>query len=128
VVIKTWDWPRLGLSLNYFNDPPFANWTFNSTQLIGSVFLYADYTVPVKELWKKLLESSAKHKLWDKKIAQLLVTNTDANSVELCATFSAKNVSDVWYLRCEMREQLIAFIQEQSPESLPKLRIEPLLN
>ena len=56
------------------------------------------------------------------------MTNTDANSVELRATFSAKNANDVWDLRCEMREQLITFIQEQFPEPLPKIRREPGLN
>lgn len=128
MVVKTWDWRRLVLPLNYFNEHPFVNWTFNSTQLIGSVFLYVDYTFPVNELRKKFLESIAKHKLWDKKTAQLLVTNTDANSVEIRATFSAKNAGDVWDLRCQIREELIAFMQEQFPESLPKLRREPILN
>ena len=128
VVIKTWDWRRLVLPLNYFNDHPFINWTFNSTDLIGTVFLYVDYTFPINELRKKFLEIIAKHKLWDKNLAQLLVTNTDANSVEVRVTFSAKNASDTWDLRCQIREQLIAFIQEQFPESLPKLRREPILN
>ena len=124
VVVKTWDWRRLVLPLNYFNEHPFVNWTFNSTQLIGAVFLYVDYTFPVNELRKKFLDIIAKHQLWDKKVAQLFVTNTDANSVELRVTFSAKNADDVWNLRCEIREQLIAFIQAQYPESLPKLRRE----
>jgi len=128
VVVKTWDWRRLVLPLNYFNDHPFVNWTFNSTQLIGTVFLYVDYTFPVAELRKKFLDVIAKNRLWDKQTAQLLVTNTDANSVEVRVTFSAKNANDVWDLRCEIREQLIAFIQEQFPESLPKLRREPVLN
>ena len=57
-----------------------------------------------------------KNKLWDKNIAQLLVRNTDANSVEASTTFSTKNANDTWYLRCQIREQLIAFIEEQFPE------------
>lgn len=128
VVVKTWDWRRLVLPLNYFNDHPFVNWTFNSTQIIGTVFLYVDYTFPVNELRKKFMTIINNHKLWDKKTTTLLVTNTDANSIELRVTFSAKNSSDVWKMRCEIREQLIAFIQEQFPESLPKLRREPVLS
>lgn len=128
VIIKTWDWRRLVLPLNYFNDHPFVNWSFNSTQLIGSVFLYVDYTFPVNKLRKKFLEVIALNILWDKKIAQLLVTNTDSNSVEVRVTFSAKNANDTWNLRCQIREQLIAFIQKQFPESLPKFRREPVLN
>jgi small-conductance mechanosensitive channel len=126
VVIKTWDWRRLVLPLNYFNDHPFFNWTFNSAEVIGSILLYVDYTFPVAEFRKKFLTIINNHKLWDKKKAELLVTNTDANSVELRATFSAKNASDVWNMRCEIREQLIAIIQEQFPGSLPKIRREPV--
>jgi small-conductance mechanosensitive channel len=128
VVVKTWDWRRLVLPLNYFNDHPFVKWTFNLTQLIGSVFLYVDYTFPVNALRKKFLDNIALHKLWDKKIAQLLVTNTDANSIAHCATLSKKNANKVWALVCEMREQLITFIQEKYTESLLKLRREPVLS
>lgn len=122
VVVKIWDKRRLVLPLSYFNDKPFVNWTFNSTDLIGSVFLYVDYTFPVKVLRTKLLEILKENPLWDKKKANLLVTNTDTRSMELRATFSAKNASDVWNMRCEIREQLIGFIQEKHPASLPKLR------
>ncbi len=44
VVVKTWDWRRLVLPLNYFNDKPFVNWTFNSRPVIASVFFHVDYT------------------------------------------------------------------------------------
>ena len=128
VVVKTWDWRRLVLPLNYFNDHSFVNWSFNSTQLIGTVFLYVDYSFPVNELRTKFLAIIKENKLWDGKLAQLLVTNTDAQSVEIRVTFSAKNATNAWDMRCQIREQLIAFIQEQFPESLPKLRREPVLN
>lgn len=67
VVVKIWDKRRLVLPLSYFNDKPFVNWTFNSTDLIGSVFLYVDYTFPVKVLRAKLLEILKENPLWDKK-------------------------------------------------------------
>jgi len=122
VVIRTWDWRRQVIPLNYFNEKTFVNWTFNSTELIGSVFLYVDYTFPVTELRTKLSEVLKDNLLWDKNIAELLVTNTNARTMELRATFSAKNASDVWNLRCNVREQLIGFIQDKHPDSLPKLR------
>ena len=77
VVVKTWDWRRLVLPLSYFNENSFVNWTFNSTELIGSVFLYVDYTFPVAELRKKLLVIINENPLWDKNIVDLLVTNTN---------------------------------------------------
>lgn len=122
VVIKTWDWRRLVLPLNYFNDKPFVNWTFTSTKLIGTVFLYVDYSLPVSELRTKLLTLLKENPLWDKNIAELLVTNTTNDTMELRATFSAKNASNVWNLRCSIREQLISYINDTYPESLPQLR------
>jgi len=128
VVVKTWDWRRLVLPLNYFNETPFVNWTFNSAQIIGSIYLYVDYTFPVKELRQKFLQIINNNALWDKQIAELLVTKTDASSVEVRVSFSAKNATDVWDMRCNIREQLIEFIQKQYPNSLPKIRRERLLN
>lgn len=122
VVIKTWDWRRLVLPLNYFNENAFVNWTFSSTNIVGTVFLYVDYTFPVAVLRTKLMVLLKTNPLWDKNTAELLVTNSDQKAIELRATFSAKNASDIWAMRCEIREQLIHFIQENYPESLPKLR------
>jgi len=122
VVIKTWDLRRLVLPLNYFNENSFVNWTFSSTDLIGSVFLFVDYTFPVAVLRTKLVDILKEHPLWDKKTGELLVTNSNEKAIELRATFSAKNASDTWTMRCEIREQLIDFIQKKHPDSLPKLR------
>lgn len=122
VVIKTWDWRRLVIPLNYFNDNSFVNWTFTTQELIGTVFLYVDYMFPVIEMRKKLVEILKSNVLWDKNVAELLVTNTDANTMQLRATFSAKNASDIWALRCNVREKLIKFIQESHADNLPKMR------
>ena len=122
VVIKTWDWRRLVLPLNYFNEKPFVNWSFNSKKLIGSVFFYVDYTFPVSELRTKLMEVLEEDPLWDNKIAELLVTNTDNRSMEIRATIGAKNSADAWSLRCKVREELVGFIQNNHPNALPKIR------
>jgi small-conductance mechanosensitive channel len=47
VVIKIWDWRRMVVPLSYFLEKPFQNWTRQTTDLIGSVMLWVDYTVPV---------------------------------------------------------------------------------
>ncbi len=122
VVVKTWDWRRLVLPLNYFNEKPFVNWSFNSSKLIGSVFFYVDYTFPVPELRTELSKVLTTNPLWDKDKADLLVTNIDDRAMELRATFSSKNASDIWNLRCTVREQLMEFIQEKHPDALPKFR------
>lgn len=40
----------------------------------------------------------------------------------LRALVSARNSSQVWDLRREVREKLIAFIQREYPEALPRMR------
>src|SRR5918998_398837 len=48
VVVRLWDWRRMVLPLSYFLEKPFQNWTRETSSLIGSVFLYVDYSVPVE--------------------------------------------------------------------------------
>ncbi len=122
VVVKTWDWRRLVLPLTYFNDKPFTNWSFNSKDIINTVFFYVDYSFPVAELRNRFKEVLTAHQLWDKRVADLLVTDVDNRTMQLRATFSTKNATAGWNLRCAIREELIYFIQENYPHTLPKLR------
>ena len=50
VVLKTWDWRRLVILLNYLNDTPFFDWRFSSKGIINTDFIYVDYSFPVGEL------------------------------------------------------------------------------
>ena len=47
VVVKLWDERRLIVPTSSFTEKPFRNWTRESAELLGTVFLYLDYTVPV---------------------------------------------------------------------------------
>ncbi len=122
VVVRIWDLRRLVLPLTYFIEKPFQNWTRVSADLLGTTFVYADYTVPVEEVRQELhrvLESSG---MWDGKVWNLQVTNADERTVELRALMSAPDASRAWDLRCHVREKLIAFLQERHPDSLPRVR------
>jgi small-conductance mechanosensitive channel len=124
VVIRIWDQRRLILPLSYFIEKPFQNWTRVSADLLGTVFLHVDYSVPVDELrgeLHRILESSP---LWDKKVWNLQVTDADEHTVQLRALMSCSDSSSAWDLRCLVREQLIKFIQQHYPESLPRTRAE----
>ena len=44
VIVKIWDERRLVVPLNYFIEKPFQNWTRQSAELIGTIFIYADYS------------------------------------------------------------------------------------
>jgi small-conductance mechanosensitive channel len=124
VVVHIWDDRRLVLPLGYFIEKPFQNWTRTSSQLLGSVFVWVDYTFPVDEgraALKTIIEGS---RLWDRRFWSLQVTDADAKSMQLRVLATTANSSDSWDLRCEIREKLVAFIQERHPRSLPKLRTE----
>ncbi|MBU0895051.1 MAG: mechanosensitive ion channel family protein [Candidatus Omnitrophica bacterium] len=124
VVVRIWDLRRLVVPISYFLEKPFQNWTRTSADLLGTVFIYTDYVVPVKEVRNELtriLENSPK---WDKKVNVLQVTNATEKTVELRALMSAADSPTAWALRCEVREKLLEFLQQRFPECLPRIRIE----
>jgi small-conductance mechanosensitive channel len=124
VVVRIWDLRRLIVPLSYFIEKPFQNWTRTTADLLGTVYIYTDYTVPVEEVRKQLhaiLQSSG---LWDGKVWGLQVTNATEHTVELRALMSAPDSNAAWDLRCEVREKLIQYLQERYPGSLPKARAE----
>jgi small-conductance mechanosensitive channel len=124
VVVRVWDLRRIVLPLSYFIEKPFQNWTYVRPELLGTVFLHVDYTVPVEEVRRALEAMVRAHKLWDGKAVALQVTGTPGNMVELRALVSARNSGDLWNLRCEVREKLIAFLQAHYPAALPRQRAE----
>lgn len=122
VVIKLWDWRRLVVPLSYFIEKPFQNWTRENASIIGSVFVHADYTIPVERVRRKLCEIAKASPLWDGQVVNLQVTDATEGTVELRALVSARTSPSAWDLRCEVREKLIAFLQEELPETLPRVR------
>jgi small-conductance mechanosensitive channel len=124
VVVRIWDMRRLIVPLSYFIEQPFQNWTRHEADILGSVFIYTDYTVPVEVLRAELKRIVAQSSDWDGKVCVLQVTNATERSLELRALASAADASKAWNLRCEIRERLIEFVQKNYPASLPKVRAE----
>lgn len=124
VVVRIWDQRRLIVPVNYFLEQPFQNWTRTSADLIGSVYVYADYSVSIEALRQELQRIVGETPLWDKRLAQLQVTNATEKTMEIRALVSAANSSDAWDLRCLVREKLLDFLQKNYPGSLPKTRVE----
>jgi small-conductance mechanosensitive channel len=124
VIVRVWDLRRLVVPLSYFIEKPFQNWTRTTADLLGTVFIYTDYSVPVEAVRQELHRVLQESKLWDKKVWGLQVTNTTDRSVELRALMSAPSGSQAWDLRCYVREKLIEFLQREHAGSLPKNRTE----
>jgi hypothetical protein len=122
VVVRIWDQRRMIVPLTYFIDKPFQNWTRRSSDIMGTVFLYVDYTIPVEEIRQELQRIVKGSDLWDGRVCGLQVTNTTDRSMELRCLVSSIDSSKSFDLRALVREQLIAYIQKHHPESLPQVR------
>jgi small-conductance mechanosensitive channel len=123
VVMRIWDLRRLIIPISYFIEKPFQNWTRISADLLGTVYLYTDYSIPVEAVRQELFRILEKSEYWDGKVKGLQVTGTTDRIVELRALMSAADSPTAWNLRCEVREKLLTFIQKNYPENLPQMRV-----
>lgn len=124
VVVRIWDKRRLIVPSTYFIEKPFQNWTRNSAEIVGTVFIYADYTLPVQSLRDELTRILNTTSLWDGQVNVLQVTDAKESTMELRALVSAHNSPTAWDLRVYVREKMIEFMQKNYPDSLPKTRIQ----
>jgi len=124
VVVRIWDLRRLIVPITYFIESPFQNWTRTSADILGTVFVYTDYTVPVDAVREELHNILKNSEHWDGKVCVLQVTNASDRTMEIRALMSATDASEAWTLRCEVREKLIEFIKREYPQALPRVRAE----
>lgn len=122
VVVRIWDNRRLVLPINYFLDKPFQNWTRTSSEILGTVFFYLDYSLPVDWARREFLGIVQGHPLWDGRTAALVVTDLKPDVMEVRGLVSAASSGHAYDLRCAVREQLIQRIQQSYPQCLPKTR------
>jgi len=123
VVIKVWDERRLILPVGYFLEKPFQNWTRGASELLGTVFVYADYTIPVDSIRTELATILKDTKLWDGRAQGVQVTNLTAGGVEVRVLVSASDGSKLWDLRCLVREKLLTWLQVNARTHLPMNRV-----
>jgi len=124
VVVRIWDERRLVVPLSYFIENPFQNWTRQSAQILGSVFLYLDYDTPMDDVRRKFEEVTHESPHWDKRVCVLHVTDAREETVEIRLLVSAADSSAAWELRCGIREKMLAWVQREHPETLPRSRVE----
>jgi small-conductance mechanosensitive channel len=124
VVVRIWDKRRLIVPTTYFIEKPFQNWTRVSADILGTVFIYTDYQLPVDKLRDAFMEILKSTDLWDGEVGVMQVTNATDRSIEIRALMSAPNSPTAWDLRVYVREKLIQYLQNHYPDSLPRTRIE----
>lgn len=124
VVVQIWDKRRLVLPTTYFIEKPFQNWTRNSSDILGTVYIYTDFDLPIDKLREEQTRLLNATDLWDRKVDVIQVTDLTEKTMELRALMSAKDAPTAWDLRVYARENLLKFIQENFPDSLPRTRLE----
>lgn len=124
VVVHIWDDRRLIVPLSYFIEKPFQNWTRVSASLLGSVFLWVDFTMPVAELRRGVQEIVDGCKDWDRRYWNLQITDSNERAMQVRVLATAADSGKAWDLRCEIREKLIALVQSRHALSLPRLRAD----
>jgi hypothetical protein len=124
VVVRIWDRRRLVLPSSYFVEHPIENWTRYSADIVGTVLLYVDYTTPVELVRAEFERIVAASKLWNGQTSILQVVDATERTMVLRGVVSADSASNAWDLRCEVRENLLAWLQREHPEALPRLRAE----
>jgi small-conductance mechanosensitive channel len=122
VVIKIWDLRRLIVPLSYFIENSFQNWSREQSDIMGTAFLYVDYSIPVEGLRSELNRIVQASALWDKKVCGLQVTNLSERTMELRCLVSSHNPSQNFDLRCLVREKMTAFIQKNYRDAFPTTR------
>jgi small-conductance mechanosensitive channel len=122
VVVHVWDDTRMIAPLSYFITKPFQNWTRVSANIMGQVHFWADYTLPVSELRPVVGRIVQNCPLWDRRYWNLQVVEASDKAVQLRILATASDSSKAWDLRCQIREEVITYLQEHYPSSLPRTR------
>lgn len=124
VVVNIWDKRRLVLPITYFIEKPFQNWTRTTAEILGTVFIYVDFAIPVQQLREKLGSLLMHHPLWDGKVNVLQVTDLKERTMEIRCLMSCRNSGQAFDLRCYVREEMMSYIRTNFPDCLSKSRID----
>ena len=98
--MRIWDERRLIVPFSHFIQQPFQNWTRTSAEILGTIMVYADYTVPFEAVRAELQRIVESSELWDGRVCNLQVVDASEQTVHLRALISAVDSGTAWNLRC----------------------------
>jgi small-conductance mechanosensitive channel len=110
VVVKLWDERRLIVPMSRFLEQPFQNYTKVSSELQGTVVLNADFSLPVDALRAELARLLETHRLWDRRVQAVHVTDAKNRTLEVRVLVSAATGDALFNLRADLREHLAAWL------------------
>ncbi|WP_127794693.1 mechanosensitive ion channel family protein [Agromyces sp. LHK192] len=123
VVVGLWDDRRLVLPCTYFTTKPFQNWTRTSSHLLGSIELDLDWRVSPAELREHLDVVLERTDRWDGRAKVLQVTDAVGGFVRVRILVTAVDAPTLFDLRCEVREEMVHWIQQHQPDAQPAQRV-----
>lgn len=125
VVLHIWDDKRLIIPSKQLTENTVQNWTRRSAQVQGTVELPMDWTAPVPALRMELTRLLQGTDLWDGQIASIQTTDSKAGELMVRVVVSAATPSDLWDLRCYLREHLVDWTVRNAPYALTRTRLQP---
>lgn len=125
LTVNTWDERRITMPVSYFTSKPFENWSRDSSQMTGTVHWHLDHRAPLDAMRERLRDILRECPAWDGRAYNLTVTDTTPSSMHVRALMTAKDASDIWTLRVEVRERMIRWLTEQHPYALPRVSTAP---
>ncbi|MCG6119382.1 MAG: mechanosensitive ion channel family protein [Blastomonas sp.] len=124
VVLKIWDDRRLVIPVSKLLEDTIENWTRETSHLLGTVMLYVDHAADVETIRDFAVEQVRNHRLWDKRVAVLQVTDMRHDVLELRILMSGRNGSELFDMRCDVREAVLRHIAQTAPAALNRNRVQ----
>ncbi|WP_246854154.1 mechanosensitive ion channel family protein [Naasia sp. SYSU D00057] len=124
VVVHLWDDRRLMLPSTYFIATPFENWTRRTSELLGAVEFDLDWRVNPAEMREEMHRVLDRTELWDRRVAVLQVTDAVGGCVRVRILVTAIDAPTLFDLRCYLREELVTWLHQKSPQGIPRERVQ----
>lgn len=125
VVISSWDGRKWIVPSTVLITKMFETWTYQNPQVFGTVEFDLDWMVPIDAMRVELQRVVRATSLWDRRRADMQVLETTSGYVKVRCVVSAASPSQLWDLRCLVREKMVLWLQDQAPYALPRTRLEP---
>lgn len=123
VTVKTWDDRVIVVPTSRFLDQSFENWSRLDEALSGTVFLHLDPITEVPPIRAEFERYLSENELFDGRNQGIAVTDTYPESMAIRMVVSAATLGDLWTLRCDLREHMMAWIRAEMPDALIRHRL-----
>ncbi len=121
LTVRTWDERRITMPVSYFTSKPFENWSRGGAQMTGTVFFHLDHAAPMEKMRQRLHEILQECPDWDGRSWSLVVTDTTPSTIVVRALVTARDADTLWTVRCQVREQMVEWLQAEHAYALPRI-------